>query len=754
MIRFYGDDLVRKYLLCCLLPLVLVLNVQAKTSPASGIYVHFKVKTSINAASRSYTADITVTNKSGKAIKNWALAFNTPWPVTKVTHGRFVEQKSGHQVDTRLADLYILKPTGAKLLKRYTFGISGPALMKQLSDVPSGYFLIVKQGKKKTAIDIPASAVKNQFLPPKHNINFYKVYKKESQASIEGNPAKLPYLLVNTRITPLPVFEKSSPGAFSLNQKTTIVYDASMKDAKKTAEHLAAFLDHATGFSLKDNVVPLKGNALTLKNAIVLSQIKSSVFSDRKLEPFQKKSAYTLDVREHQIIIAAQSDAGLFYGVESLAQLFPAQLFSQKPVAHVRWMAKGVHVLDYPRFVYRGMMLDVVRHFRSVAEVKLVLKAMALLKMNRFQWHLTDDEGWRLQLATKGLLSQLTTMPKAGQHWLDGALRGFHFGMLPPTLGSGAAPYGGYYTAAQVADILAYAAKRHIQVIPEIDIPGHARALIKALPGMLQDPKDRSTYTSVQGYHDNVLNPCLKSTYVVINRIIERVSQMFPGNIIHIGSDELPLDAWAKSPACLAMYPHKNETEIHAAFLKRLQKIAKKYGKRLAGWNDMPYSGLDKNTLIYAWTNHQAGMEAAKQGYSVVLTPAQRLYLDLAYNASAKEPGYHWAGYVNTFTVYDYMPIPDNMPSKEAKKIVGVQGALWGETIISKKRMEYMLFPKMIALAELGWSQADRRNWNNFAARVGHFVLPRLGLLGIHYRKPPSGVSRHNGVRKRNARFP
>lgn len=373
---------------------------------------------------------------------------------------------------------------------------------------------------------------------------------------------------------------------------------------------------------------------------------------------------------------------------------------------------------------------------------------MALHKLNVFQWHLTDDEGWRIEIKNYPALTSI------------GAWRGFNR-PIPPELGSGAKRYGGYYSQQQIRNIVQYAKERHITIIPEIDMPSHARAMLMSLPKLLIDSKDLSVYTSAQGYHDNVLSPCTENTFTVINNIVNELSNLFPGDTIHIGSDEVPLGVWAGSPKCQKLMKFlglKNTDELQNYFLKRVEKIVQSKNKKMAVWDDAIKNGkLDFSTRVYSWTNENAGLKAAQQGYSVILMPASYLYFDLAYSAETIEPGAYWAGLVDTFKIYSYKPLNIFWPKTITHNILGVQGAVWTENISSAQQLDYFTFPKLLALSEVAWTPKNRRNWINFSQRVGSLHLPRLDYYGVEYRISPPGINLlmiQNKILDANIEFP
>lgn len=538
--------------------------------------------------------------------------------------------------------------------------------------------------------------------------------------------------------------------------------------------------------------------------------------------------AYELDVDGRRgIRITGNSAAGVFYGIQTLRSLLPARPRGEIAVPAVR-------IVDAPRFPYRGLMLDVARNFQSKARVLRVLDLMARYKLNALHFHLTDDEGWRLEVPA---LPELTAVGARRGHTPDGQ------GMLPPAFGSGPSvesAYGsGFYSTADYLEILRRAKALHIEVIPEIEMPGHARAAIRSMEARyrarmaagdaagaaryrLVEPDDRSEYRSAQRYNDNVMNPALEATYAFIETVVAEVAQLHreagvPLRHLHAGGDEVPNGAWERSPAADAARRAagaEHVRELSFPFYARVEKIlaAQKIG--LAGWEEiglriMTVNGrtryepnpefANRQWRVYVWNNlgrdaQDLAYRLANRGYEVVLTPVSHLYFDLAYNRNPEERGLHWGGYVDVdkpfqFIPFDYMrnlredarglPIdPSTFSGAEpltpegARKIVGVQGNLWSETLYADGRLEEMLLPKLFGLAERAWapepdwslereaaraSELYRNAWSSFASTVGKRELPRLvaDYPGLTYRIPTPGLSiTANGAVAANLQLP
>ena len=426
------------------------------------------------------------------------------------------------------------------------------------------------------------------------------------------------------------------------------------------------------------------------------------------------QEAYQLVITTEEIRIRAAGEAGWRHGLVTLAQ-WALQHGESLPCLEVE---------DAPRFGFRGIFLDCARHFHSIATLKRLLKQMSLYKFNRFHWHLTDDEGWRLEIKA---FPQLTEVAAWRGHGLA----------VGPQLSGGADPYGSYYTQSEVRELVAYAAGLGITIIPEIDIPGHCHAAIKALPELLREEADSSRYLSVQYFDDNVLNPALPGTYRFLEAVIDEVCALFPGTQVHMGGDEVPTGVWTDSPACQQLMAEQGYTdcrELQGHLLRHCQQYLAARGKQMLGWEEILHGDkVSRDATIFAWTSFQAGLDAASAGYPVVMAPAQSLYLDLAWSPDIHEPGLYWAGTLNLEQVYRCDPAPADFHAND--NILGVLSPLWSELITSRDRLDYMLFPRMLATAEVAWSDPARKAWDHFAARLPG-QLQILDQLQVRYRVP------------------
>ncbi|ELP5728103.1 beta-N-acetylhexosaminidase [Vibrio vulnificus] len=437
--------------------------------------------------------------------------------------------------------------------------------------------------------------------------------------------------------------------------------------------------------------------------------------------PTLDEGAYHLSVTPEEIKVEAGSSAGFVHAAASLIQLLDYnQEDGQAQIA-------CCSISDSPRFRYRGMMLDCSRHFHSVEQVKRLINLLAHYKFNTFHWHLTDDEGWRVEIKAFPELTEI------------GAWRGVDEA-IEPQYTHISQRYGGFYSQEEIKEVVAYAAQRSITVIPEIDVPGHCRAAIKSLPHMLVEAEDTTEYRSIQNYSDNVLNPGLATTYEFIERVLEEIAQLFPAPYVHIGADEVPHGVWSNSPSCqalMAKHGYQDYKELQGHLLRHAEQKLRSLGKRMLGWEEAQHGDkVSKDTVIYSWLSEDAAVNCARQGFDVVLQPAQTTYLDMTQDYAPEEPGVDWANPLPLEKAYNYEPLA-NIPADDPihKRIWGIQTALWCEIVNNPARMDYMIFPRVIALAEACWTHKEHRDWGDFLSRLkGH--LPLLDKQGVKYRHP------------------
>ena len=520
-------------------------------------------------------------------------------------------------------------------------------------------------------------------------------------------------------IIPLPQKMMVQNGAFKLTADTRISVDAA---SRATAEILTDRIRLATGLAVKPPTSSA-GDA-AMPGAILLTTKNS----DTNLGT----EGYTLTVAPDSIVIRAPAQAGLFYGLQTLLQLLPPEIFGTSPASNVVWQIPCVHIEDWPRFPWRGFMLDVSRHFFSKSEVETFLDAMAMHKLNVFHWHLTDDHGWRIEIKKYPKLTQV------GAWRSDG---GFGFDPKTTTAYGPDGRYGGFYTQDDIREVVKYAAARHITVVPEIEMPGHATAALAAYPqySCTGGPFEPAM---TAGIFNGIYNPAKEETFRFLADVLTEVIPLFPGNYIHIGGDEVPKDTWKNSADCQALMKReglKNEEELQSWFTRRIERIVTERGRSLIGWSEILQGGLAKNAAVMDWIG--GAKEAASAGHDVVMTPTAFCYFDFyqSSNHVAEPKAAAWGGPLTLEKMYAFEPMPTNVPPELQSHIRGAQGNLWTEQIPNLQHAEYMTFPRACALAEVTWSAKDARNWNDFTRRL-QVHLPRLEAMNVNYRHAANGT--------------
>ncbi|GAB2515248.1 beta-N-acetylhexosaminidase [Spirosoma aerophilum] len=429
---------------------------------------------------------------------------------------------------------------------------------------------------------------------------------------------------------------------------------------------------------------------------------------------------YDLVVTPAGISLTAPEAAGLFYGLQTMRQLMPvAKTFRGQSIP-------ALHIRDQPRFGWRGLMLDVSRHFFDKAFVKRYIDQMAQYKFNVFHWHLTDDQGWRIQINSLPKLTEVGAWraPRLGGPWND--IENAQPGEVPS--------YGGFYTQDDIREIVQYAQQRNITIVPEIDMPGHMMAAIAAYPALTCGKKQVLVPTNGKFYklEDNTLNPCNYGTYLFIDKVLTEIAQLFPGPYIHIGGDEAYKGFWATCEECkttMAVNNLKTVEELQSYFIRRVEKIVQSKGKKLIGWDEILEGGLAPNATVMSWRGMKGGIEAAKQGHPVIMTPAQFCYLDLYQGEPSAEPSTYSMARLSTS--YSFEPVPDSV---RVDLILGGQGNLWTESVPNNRHAEYMTWPRAFAIAEVLWSPKNQRNWPGFMKRVeAHFN--RFDAQDVNYAR-------------------
>lgn len=415
--------------------------------------------------------------------------------------------------------------------------------------------------------------------------------------------------------------------------------------------------------------------------------------------------AYRLVFAEDGVTLISGGAAGRDYGLIVLAQMHRGAVYEPE---NYTIPLSGV-IEDAPRYDWRGTHFDVSRHFWSADDIRRLLDIIAWNRMNIFHWHLTDDEGWRLEIKAYPELTQ------------TGAKRGADCALVPQ-LGSGFETYEGFYSQEEVRDIIAHAERLHIEVVPEIDVPGHCTAVLKSLPYLADPDEPEDSYHSVQGYANNALNPAKPETYEFMDTVIGEIADLFPSDYIHIGGDEVDEKSWLESPQAqeLMAKEQKNVSgtmELQAYFMRKVKTMISSRGKKMAGWDEVAHGGgVDPNgTLLVAWQKPEVIQALAKEGYEVIASPGQAYYLDMVQASGWQEPGTSWAGVVTPQTTYEY-EADGGLPSTLGGALKGVQACMWCEHILTRQQFNYMAFPRLSAVAEAGWTQSAHKDWQRFAA--------------------------------------
>ncbi|MDP3437558.1 MAG: family 20 glycosylhydrolase [Bacteroidales bacterium] len=534
-------------------------------------------------------------------------------------------------------------------------------------------------------------------------------------------------------VIPKPNKVEAGEGRFKFDNNTTLF---SNEKSASNLEYLKALLVPATGFNF--NVV----KQTPADNYIVLD-LSEQYGVDAGKENGLPKEGYILDISAKGITIKAADGAGIFYGIQSLLQLMPAVVYSGRPSGHEDWSVAAVRIEDSPRFGYRGMMLDVSRTFFDAATVKKYIDWMAYHKINKFHWHLTDDNGWRVEIKKYPLLTSKGAWRGPGE-------------VLSAAFGSGKTRYGGFYTQEQIKDIVAYAAKRHIEVIPEIDLPGHSKAVTASYPNVACDGND--TGLSVQGVGQNVWCVGKEDNFHMLENIIKEMVKLFPSKNFHIGGDEVNYTSWDNCPHCQELMKKegmKEHDELLNYFVRRMEAILEKQGRDMSGWDEILEGGkLNPNSRVYAWRSVAKGIESVTKGQPTIMMPGEYCYFDM--KQSKEERGHNWAGIVTLEKSYSLDPIGTaKLSNEQANLIVGVQGALWTELLGWPVRfIDYQTYPRLAATAEVGWTKPELKEWDEFYSRMVSSHFERMFQMGIAFRVPPPVVKYEQGVVKAQLPYP
>jgi hexosaminidase len=492
--------------------------------------------------------------------------------------------------------------------------------------------------------------------------------------------AQVPSDLSRESIIPKPLSVIATGEYFKLKASTDIYIQGTSAEITEAGQFLAETLRPSTGY-----IIDIKNARKTPRRGSILITLSDDLKN-------LGDEGYDLTITKKLVTLAAASPEGLFRGIQTIRQLFPAEI-ELDTIQKSPWEIATGKITDYPDYSYRGAMLDVSRHFFSVDDVKHFIDFLAYYKMNILHLHLSDDQGWRIEIKS----------------WPNLALHGGN-----TQVGGGK---GGYYTQEQYSDIVHYAKKRYITIIPEIDMPGHTNAALSSYPDLNCDGKATELYTGTRvGFSSLCTNKEL--TYKFIDEVMKELIALTPGPYIHIGGDE----------------SNSTKKENYIPFINRVQDIVISHGKQVIGWDDIAISTLKPNAVAQHWSNIKNANMAVNQGAKIIMSPAKKAYLDMQYDKTTK-PGLHWAGYIEVDTAYIWRP-ETLAPGIGKEDILGIEAPLWTETITNIDEIEYMVFPRLPGYAEIGWTPAAERNWNEYKIRLANHGK-RFEAMGIDFYRSP-----------------
>ncbi len=522
---------------------------------------------------------------------------------------------------------------------------------------------------------------------------------------------------VSEKLIPIPVSIKQGTGNFTVNNKTAIHILSQDAAVKRVGDYLSQKLK-TTGFKVPVIKTSSKDG----------SSINLSIVNDASLGA----EGYKLNVSATNVTISANKPAGLFYGMQTLVQLMPTEIENKNVVKNVSWKIPACSITDYPRFGWRGLMLDVSRHFFTKDEVKRYIDEMVKYKYNLLHWHLTDDEGWRIEIKS---------LPKLTEVGAWNVKRVGYFGTFQPPAPDEPRTYGGFYTQNDIKEIVQYAKDRFVNILPEIDVPGHSLAAIAAYPELAclagegpkpevssgQSIKDWSTHTALV---DDNLCPANENVYEFLDKVLTEVAQLFPFEYMHMGGDETFKTFWEKSDAVKALMQKeglKSMEEVQSYFEKRVEKIVESKGKKFMGWDEILEGGLAPSAAVMSWRGMKGGVEAAKMKHDVVMSPTDFAYIDYMQGDPIIEPRIYAS--LSLKKAYSFEPVPEGVDSKYIK---GGQANLWSEQLYTFRHAEYMTWPRALAISEALWSPKEKRDWDNFFPRVEN-QFKRLDESEVNY---------------------
>lgn len=501
-------------------------------------------------------------------------------------------------------------------------------------------------------------------------------------------------------IIPRPARLSLRNGAFRLSNQTRIM---AAREARPVAEALASSL------GIRMTETSGRGGVISLEIDPGLSRLGSE--------------GYSMAVTPDHVAIRAAAPAGIFFATQSLRQLLPADVFGTGRSGSTEWTVPALEIEDSPRFRWRGGLIDVARHFIPKAAILKYIDALSIHKINTMQMHLTDDQGWRIEIKKYPRLTEIGARRNETRVGHESKAQGFD-----------AKPHGGFYSQEDLREIVAYAAARHINIVPEVEMPGHAQAALAAYPEYGASGEKVDVWTQ-WGISRNIFG-VEEKTFEFLKDVLSEVLEIFPSPYIHVGGDEVPPDQWKKSPRAQKRIQElglKGEAGLHTWFIGRINEFIKSRGRTLVGWDEIIEGGMTPGAVVMSWRGDKGGIEAARHGHDVVMTPNNYTYFDY-YQASPEKEPLAIGGMITLEKAYNFEPVPAELSGEEARRVLGTQGQLWSEYISTPEHMQYMAFPRMCALAEVAWTPGPRRDFADFMRRLP-VHLPRLTAMGVNYRK-------------------
>jgi hexosaminidase len=524
-----------------------------------------------------------------------------------------------------------------------------------------------------------------------------------------------PKLLISSEKTaaliPSPASVIWQEGSFNFSDQTKIIVSQLNSETKLSADLLALLVKNPTGHQpeISEGKKPVDG--------CVFMVLDSSV---------KNQEGYQLEIGPKRVTIHAKTAVGLFYAIQTIRQLLPVEVEKSILTPGLKLSLPACQIIDEPRFAYRGMHLDVGRHLFPVPAIKRYIDMLALHKMNTFHWHLTEDQGWRIEIKKYPKLTEIGAFRKetvVGTNKKEGNT-------------FDGTRYGGFYTQDEVREIVKYAASKFITVIPEIEMPGHALAALTSYPE-LSCTGGPFEVRKLWGIDEDVFCAGNEQTFKFLQDVLTEVMELFPSKYIHIGGDECPKKRWEKCPKCQQRIKDeglKNELELQSYFIRRIEKFVSSKGRNIIGWDEILEGGLAPGATVMSWRGEEGGIEAAKSGHDVVMTPGKYTYFCYYQCEDRESQPLALGGYVPLEMVYGYNPTPKELSAEEQKHILGLQGCLWSEIIPTPEILEYMAYPRTFAIAETGWTPENRKNFTDFVTRL-EVLHKRYDALGVKYYK-------------------